>query len=633
MERTFYFNEISNIETQTFDNSLEHFYRSGVEGLVRENIQNSLDACLDNTKPVKVQIELSTMDKNALPDIQNIEEHISSLAGGNDYTQKIIDHMDKALQVAVINVLTFEDSNTKGLAGADQIEKDTTYNIFAYKKGVHHKEIDSHWENIRGGSHGVGKIANNAASDIHLMYFANNDAIGHRHIGGTIQLIEHQTNGKRFRATGYFSAINEEKKYFPYENDYRSNTFRKDTQGLKLIIPFLKENYKNLESLVQAVVDNFFVALFEGKLEVSIINSAATILISQTTIHEISKNKEYYPNNLDDISSIKKNFTPLYIDTYLSHTDTPRVLQLNSNTDSYSFKLYFNYDENIKSGRVAIFRSIGMKISDYKIPGYVRTPFNAILIGGSKEDEFLKTLENESHTEISAEGFRDKIAKRNARKFLSNLKKEVGEIINKEMQALNPSDGMIDTSDLLYESEIAFKNSLAKDTQKIDLADGGIVKKKGKEKRKRRGKPMGLNNTIDGKSCTKRKPRVIKPSSESQNVKGTILAPNDIVHRIVLADCEILQFHLNNIESIPEQGFLNICFRVVDGDGKEYDNEYDLTKAYSDIRNYETNAIYDYDKDVVYHVAIKDGQINLRLIKKSNISDVAKIIYRLEVIS
>mgnify|MGYP000311440288 CR=1 FL=1 len=43
-----------------------------------------------------------------------------------------------------------------------------------------------------------------------------------------------------------------------------------------------------------------------------------------------------------------------------------------------------------------------MKIEDKKISGHINKPFNGILIPvSSKEDAYLKSLENESHTQLS----------------------------------------------------------------------------------------------------------------------------------------------------------------------------------------------------------------------------------------
>lgn len=46
---------------------------------------------------------------------------------------------------------------------------------FMHNKGVHFEKSDESIETSRGGSQGLGKIASNAASDLHLMHFANCD--------------------------------------------------------------------------------------------------------------------------------------------------------------------------------------------------------------------------------------------------------------------------------------------------------------------------------------------------------------------------------------------------------------------------------------------------------------------------
>lgn len=221
MSRKFYFAEIANTETQTFDNSLEHFHKAGISGTIRENIQNSIDAKLPGSMdPVEVSILITEVQKSIIPGIDEIEKHIHSLEGGNSYTQETIDHMRESLNTDTVDVLIFEDSNTKGLSGADQLDAKTTYNTFAYKKGVHFAEQDEKVETIRGGSHGVGKIANNAASDLHLMFFANHDEEGNVHIGGTTQLIEHTMDDSSYRSTGYFAGFNEKKQYVPLNNSW-----------------------------------------------------------------------------------------------------------------------------------------------------------------------------------------------------------------------------------------------------------------------------------------------------------------------------------------------------------------------------------------------------------------------------
>ena len=57
------FSPIPNIEESNFNKILERFYGLGVQGLTKENIQNSLDGRLINsTEPVIVKIKIGTIE-------------------------------------------------------------------------------------------------------------------------------------------------------------------------------------------------------------------------------------------------------------------------------------------------------------------------------------------------------------------------------------------------------------------------------------------------------------------------------------------------------------------------------------------------------------------------------------------
>ena len=629
--KTFYFSDVDNIETQAFDNSLEHFHSAGVSGTIRENIQNSIDAKIpDSEGPVRVIIQAGFIEKEDIPGMSQIEEHISSLVGGNTYTRETIEHMRHSLGRKKISVLTFEDSNTRGLFGADQIGEETSYNVFAYKKGVHFEEENSEVENSRGGSHGVGKIANNAASDIHLMYFANCDEDGNEHLGGTIQLIEHQMDETSYRATGYFSDMNDNKDYVPYENESNHELFQKKTRGLKIIVPFLREDYQNPNQIVRAVCDNFFLALLTNKLEVIISNGRDMMEINKETLEKITLDKQYYPENLDNKEEIKKVFTPLYVNTYLNKE--PRHLEVSTNEKDFKFDLYFTYDEELKTGRAGIVRSMGMKIVDHKVKNYIRRPFNAVVFGGAEEDKYLKSLENESHTELSSSALRDPKAKREANKFLRELNAKIAEIIDSEWAKLNPSDGKIDTSDLLYEKNITFKARLNELSEKIELKEGKEIRKKvAKEIRNPQGnKPETPKQPGTPRS---RNPRKIKKDPQNESVVETIIAPNETVNRMILGQTEVIHFNLKGIKEVNPFGRINVSFRVVDGDGKEYDNEFNIKDSYNHILDGVTNSPYQYDDYTIQGVQVVDGVVKLEMNTKNNQSSKLKFVYKLEVLA
>ena len=169
---------------------------------------------------------------------------------------------------------------------------------------------------------------------------------------------------------------------------------------------------------------------------------------------------------------MKKVFTPLYVRTYKN--EEPRDIVVSNVEKDFHFKLYFNYDENIAKGRVAIVRTIGMKIEDFAVKSNASKPFNAVLIGDLEEDGYLKSLENESHTKISAEDIKDPKLKRQATRFINNLSNVIAKMIDEEMKKYNPTDGVLDTKDLLYIMETEFKQDLSN-------AYGAVKMNKGKQ--------------------------------------------------------------------------------------------------------------------------------------------------------
>ncbi|WP_271813639.1 hypothetical protein [Clostridium beijerinckii] len=83
---------IPNIEESIFNNTLERFYNLAIEGLVRENLQNSKEAKLTSiNEPVIVKIKLGKIDVEKIPGINEIRNRIECLEGHNSYTKETID--------------------------------------------------------------------------------------------------------------------------------------------------------------------------------------------------------------------------------------------------------------------------------------------------------------------------------------------------------------------------------------------------------------------------------------------------------------------------------------------------------------------------------------------------------------
>lgn len=158
--------------------------------------------------------------KKDLLGIEQIADHINVLTGRNQYSREKIEVMKEAVKRNKVDIMTIEDSNTIGLSGADDTDQSSNspFSAYAYTKGFHAELEDEDLESQRGGSHGVGKIATNAASLINLMYFLNCDEKGNQHIGGNIQLIEHEIDEQAYRSTGYFTNEKSPGEFTPYKN-------------------------------------------------------------------------------------------------------------------------------------------------------------------------------------------------------------------------------------------------------------------------------------------------------------------------------------------------------------------------------------------------------------------------------
>lgn len=541
--------------------------------------------------------------------------------------------MKRQESLSMIPVLTIEDTNTKGLSGAKNGQSNNrkdTYGVYAYSKGVHSVTDNEQHEISRGGSHGIGKIANNSASDIYLMYFANCDEEGNKHLGGTVHLIEHNVDDQYYRSTGYFTDIinnHNSSKFIPFRNNNPSPIFSKESRGLKVIIPYLRKEFNNPRLIIQAVCDNFFLAILNEKLEVTVEVGGTLTDIIKESIQDYIEDEQLYET---EITQMKDNFTPLYVKTYLEQDPIP--IKVSSISEEYNFDLYFNYNENIPTGRVGIIRTIGMKIEDFKVKSNIKRPFNAVLIGGSKEDQYLKSLENESHTLISAKSISDDQAKKDATRFINNLNKKIGDIIAEYVQQNNPTDGVVDTSDLLYETETSFRNDLSKMKEKVSIVTGDpVFKNRNKKEKRKPRKPRDGNLPKEPERKQKRKPRVLQPSDSKTNESMQMILPTDSVERVVINDYEVLKFNLKEMKDFREWKKCNISFKVVDGMGKEYSAEINIRKSYSDIFDFETKQNYEYDATKIHNVDINNGTIFLKLNFAERFNKFLKFLYVVEV--
>lgn len=610
------FQEQQSFEEVMFNSSLEKFYNFKVEGIVRENIQNSLDARnKDNSDPVLVKINLGDIETDKLPGVKEILDRVPSLVGANEYTKETIESMKSVIGNKKVRYISFEDENTKGLRYKNDISD--TWKAYAYKKGVHNIDADSEHEMHRGGSHGIGKIASNAASELYMLYFANCDEDGNKYLGGTVQLIEHKYKEKIYRATGYYAEDLAAQK--PFIN-LEEGIFDKSTRGLKLIIPYYREEFGEEKDIIKSICNSFFVAIVENKLSVKVNEN----LISKETLESYIKDNNYY---IQDITSKDAEITPQYFETYKNIEKQELIVK--DRRKDYSFNLYFNYDESLPKGRVAIIRSIGMKIEDFKVHGSATKPFNAVIIPSNSEcDKFLKSLENESHTELSHKHFKHKEHGDNAKRFINNLGKKIKEILDKYIKENNQTDGKLETEDVLYEMENNFKKILNEANVIYNTGESKITKRKPEKRVKKKSSESIKVEPIKPKVT--RKPKTINENGEREKDETYSVSPY-YVKRALIGNREIIEIDLSGSKDIKEGQKVDLSMKVIDGMGKEYEDEFKAKKSYMtvlDRGNSETKTIKD---NKIKNIIIKDNKIKLDISLDKSFNRSLKFAYYLEV--
>ncbi|WBW96243.1 hypothetical protein [Oceanirhabdus sp. W0125-5] len=630
------FAKIDHIEDYSFNKVLKNFYSNGIAGLVRENIQNSLDGKLvGNDEPVVVKINLGRVNTFEIPGIQEVYKRIYALKGENRYTKETIEHMKKKTYQNQCSYISFEDLNTKGLKGASDCEKGiqgSSFGAYAYNKGVHIEDEDSEKEKLRGGSHGIGKIASNAASDLFLMFFANCDENGNKHLGGNIQLIEHKYENQGYRATGYFTK-DSNGVYHPYENEY-NGIFEKNERGLKIIIPFLRDQFNNEVEVVKGICDSFFLAILEKKLVVYVNNME----INSQTLKDIVKNEKYYKEQR--IEEIKKVFTPIYYDTYVNKDHI--VIKVKDLKDEYEFNLYFNYDDRILKGRVGVVRTIGMKIEDLKVSGHATKPYNAVLTPVSlKEDEYLKSLENESHTELSWKHFNDETLQKNAKRFINNLGKEIAKVILDEMLKNNKPDGEMDTSDIIYNMDVTFKKDLEKAAPVVKVSKGKKGKTQnivqidmGKQKREKKNKETEKKekkkNTDKKPGENQRKMRKIARNTSDGKSNVFLKVEPCYVSRGFAGEKEVIKLDLSKNKEMMNVKKCDLSLAVVDGMGIEHLDEFSIESSYKEVVDMNTGKSLNIKDNAIKDISLNDGVVKLKSTVNKNYNKTLKFVYHVK---
>jgi hypothetical protein len=361
------------------DAGIETFTGRSVEGLGKEVIQNSLDARRDDAKgPVLVKFELESVDTSIFPAKEEFVEILSNCIKFWKTNDKAVKILKKALETVSgpkITVLKIGDYNTTGLTDSDK-EVEGNFNSLIKSVGVSNKDQSA------GGSFGIGKHAVFSCSKLRTVFYGTKDINGKKAFQGVSKLATHEGKNGQTQGTGYYGTIEKNRPIFNFEK--MDEFFSRDEIGTDIFIFGFEESENWREQIIKSIIENFFVAIMEGKLCID----AGGIVVDHKSIGQVIE--EYVKDDLDCLST-------QYYNTLIKSEDNKTKFKFNENFNGMGeLELHIMLGKNYPK-KVAFIRSTGMKILD---KGHFRTTtqfIGVLLVKGLEINKFLRSIETPSH--------------------------------------------------------------------------------------------------------------------------------------------------------------------------------------------------------------------------------------------
>ena len=406
------------------DPAVEHFRANVIEHVVREVIQNSLDAKGKRHGPIIVKIEKIELSKEAF-NAKKLKPHFQASLDKlkKENNKKGISFYENAMNFfnhPKIPVLKITDQNTTGLRGKK-------WDDLVYNEGTSNKD------NLEaGGSYGIGKNAPYAASSMNLVcystryldrrriekYIARCKLIAHK-LDSRKQLLQHIGFG-----TSHTKIQNDQ--YPPMLNSEIPKPFRLEEDGTGIfIVGFEKRAWK--KHATKSITSNFFAAIHDRKLRVEIDGDELT--------HETLSQQ--------DFTNDARQYYNLYKDTSIE------IVSIEGKFGR--FKLKVNTGDESMNNQVAYINKRGMLITDAKTrnknPFSVRREFGkyTAVIWSDDNDTTARIREMEPPNHQSIEYARvDDDERDEVEKELAEINEKISQHIKKK---LNDTTGGMTTLD------------------------------------------------------------------------------------------------------------------------------------------------------------------------------------------
>lgn len=281
----------------------EHFRsQSKYDTLVREAIQNSLDAVYDKDIPVRVEFafeELENPSKN-MPEFLKIRDYIKGCIeywkdnqDAKRVCQPMLDFLNSSKDR--IPYLRVSDYNTRGM---DYRENDNNCTFYGFLRGQGTSVKNN---STSGGSFGFGKTAYFGFSEFYTILISSMNQKKNVVFEGASMLCTNKTNGQKYVDVGYYDCNNGQ----PITDANKiPDNFRRTEPGTDINVMGIYDDPDSKKQcileIVQCVLKNFWMAILMEKLEVKIGNNNITAAklpkLMEACYQVIADNNSLYEN-------------------------------------------------------------------------------------------------------------------------------------------------------------------------------------------------------------------------------------------------------------------------------------------------------------------------------------------------
>lgn len=276
------------------NNALQIAFRGNeYYSIVRESIQNSMDVWDKNSfpdQPVIVKFSKYRLNKKDFPGFFAIKDHLESIKAyfTDKDTKELIDGMLKIVNKEYVDCLKISDYNTLGM---QYTEGDPNSDFYKFLRA---QGVTRGSESGTGGSFGFGKGAYFAMSLLKTVLVSTMDCHGKNYFEGSCHLMTHRMNNRRLGAVGYYDSKNG---YPICDRSEIPTTLIRNEQGTDISIIGLSKDENYVEKMVKSVLNSFWLAIYNKKLEVFI----EELAINKNTLDLLME--EYFPDDLTDRSN------------------------------------------------------------------------------------------------------------------------------------------------------------------------------------------------------------------------------------------------------------------------------------------------------------------------------------------